>query len=190
MSTVAIVYFSGYGHTVKQAEALEAGAKSVKGTKVHVLRIDENGDLPDGGWDTLKASHAIVFGSPTYMGSAAWQFKKFADASSKPWFTQEWKNKVAGGFTTSATTNGDKGQTITQFVTLAMQHSMIWVGTGLQANNAKQHGPEDTNWTGGYTGALAIAPSDASPEEGAAKGDMETARLYGIRIAETAAKLA
>ncbi|WP_175564229.1 flavodoxin family protein, partial [Pseudomonas aeruginosa] len=31
---------------------------------------------------------AIVFGSPTYMGGPAWQFKKFADATSKPWFVQ------------------------------------------------------------------------------------------------------
>jgi NAD(P)H dehydrogenase (quinone) len=55
--------------------------------------------------------------------------------------------------------------------------------------NAKANGPDDAGWTGGMTGALAIAPSDASPEEGAAKGDMETARLYGARIAELAAKL-
>ncbi len=190
MTDIAILYFSGYGHTVKQAEALAEGAKSVSSTNVHVLRIDENGELPDGGWDTLKAAKAIVFGSPTYMGGPAWQFKKIADASSKPWFTQEWKNKIAGGFTTSATTNGDKGSTISYFVTFAMQHSMIWVGTGVMPANAKANGPDDAGWTGGMTGALAIAPSDASPEEGAAKGDIETAQLYGVRIAEMAAKLA
>jgi multimeric flavodoxin WrbA len=110
MTDVAILYFSGYGHTVKQAEALEEGARSVAGTNVHVLRLDESGELPEGGWDTLKSAHAIVFGSPTYMGGPAWQFKKVADASSKPWFGQEWKDKIAGAFTTSATTNGDKGQ--------------------------------------------------------------------------------
>jgi multimeric flavodoxin WrbA len=32
----------------------------------------------------LAAADAIIFGSPTYMGSASWQFKKFAEASSKP----------------------------------------------------------------------------------------------------------
>ena len=37
-----------------------------------------------GGWDRLKAADAIIFGSPTYMGSVSWQFKKFADASSRP----------------------------------------------------------------------------------------------------------
>lgn len=68
MTDVAILYFSGYGHTVKQVEALEAGANSIQGTKIDVLRIDQNGDLPDGGWDKLKDAKAIVFGSPTYMG--------------------------------------------------------------------------------------------------------------------------
>ncbi|MDF5984191.1 NAD(P)H-dependent oxidoreductase [Pseudomonas aeruginosa] len=36
----------------------------------------------------LVEADAIVFGSPTYMGGPAWQFKKFADATSKPWFVQ------------------------------------------------------------------------------------------------------
>jgi len=189
MTNISIVYFSGYGHTVKQAEAVHAGAESVQGAKVTSLRIDENGDLPDGGWDTLMSADAIVYGSPTYMGGPAWQFKKFADASSKQWFTQEWKNKVAGGFTNSSTINGDKGGTITYFVTLAMQHGQVWVGIGLMPANAKANSPADINWTGGSTGALAISPSDASPEEAPRAGDLETARLYGRRLAEMAGKL-
>lgn len=36
----------------------------------------------------LVEADAIVYGSPTYMGGPAWQFKKFADATSKPWFVQ------------------------------------------------------------------------------------------------------
>ena len=32
-----------------------------------------------GGWKLLAAAKTIVFGSPTYMGSVSWQFKKFAD---------------------------------------------------------------------------------------------------------------
>ncbi|MGB7204648.1 MAG: flavodoxin family protein, partial [Anderseniella sp.] len=109
MTKIAVLYFSGYGHTAKQAEAVHAGAASVKGAKVTTLKIDENGELPEKGWETLKAADAIIMGSPTYMGGPAWQFKKVADASSKPWYSQDWKNKIAGGFTNSATTNGDKG---------------------------------------------------------------------------------
>src|SRR3989344_4599174 len=51
-----------------------------------------------GGWETLAAASAIIFGSPTYMAGPSWQFKKFADASSKPWFSQAWKDKLFAGF--------------------------------------------------------------------------------------------
>jgi multimeric flavodoxin WrbA len=61
------------------------------------------------------------------MGSVSWQFKKFADASSKPWYTQAWKDKIFGGFTASANVNGDKHSTLHYFMTLAMQHGGIWV---------------------------------------------------------------
>jgi NAD(P)H dehydrogenase (quinone) len=42
---------------------------------------------------------------------------------------------------------------------------------------------------GGFSGALAVSPSDASAEEAPRKGDLETARLLGVRVAELAKKL-
>lgn len=163
MTKIAIVYFSGYGHTVKQAEAVHAGAASVG--EATLYRIDQDGNLPDEAWEAIGAADAIIYGSPTYMGGPAWQFKKFADVSSKPWFTQAWKDKVAAGFTNSASVNGDKYATIQYFWTLSQQHGQVWVGTGLPPSNTKAHGPQDINWTAGWGGALAISPSDASPEE-------------------------
>ena len=188
MTKVAIVYFSGYGHTARQAEAVKQGAASVAGVAVTDFRINENGDLPDGAWEALAQQDAIIFGSPTYMGGPAWQFKKFADASSKPWFTQAWKDKIAAGFTNSASTNGDKFSTISYFFTLSQQHGQIWIGTGLMPANTKANGPDDVNWTAGFAGALAISPSDASADEAPRKGDLETARLLGKRVAEFAVK--
>jgi NAD(P)H dehydrogenase (quinone) len=186
MAKIGIVYFSGYGHTKKQAEAVHAGATAVPGAVVHMVAIGKDGSLPEGTWEALAAQDAIIFGSPTYMGGPAWQFKKFADESSKAWGAQAWKNKIAGGFTNSASLNGDKASTINYFVTFAMQHGQIWVGTGVMPSSNKANGPADTNWTGGSTGALAISPADASAEEAPRAGDLETARLYGKRIAEVA----
>ena len=190
MTKIAIVYYSGYGHTAKQAEAIHAGAASVPGATATLYRIDANGDLPEAAWEAISTSDAMIYGSPTYMGGPAWQFKKFADASSKPWFTQMWKNKVAAGFTNSASVNGDKFSTIQYLWTLSQQHSQVWVGTGLMPSNTKAHGPGDVNWTGGYGGSLAISPSDASADEAPRAGDLETARLHGQRVAEFAARLA
>lgn len=188
MAKIAIVYFSGYGHTTKQAEAVQQGASAAAGAEVSVFPIDQEGNLPDGAWESLDAADAIIMGSPTYMGGPAWQFKKFADASSKPWFQMKWKDKVAAGFTTSASINGDKFSTIEYFITLAMQHGMVWIGTGLLPANTKASTRDDINWIAGFSGALAQAPADASPDEGMSKGDMETARLLGQRAAEYAVR--
>jgi multimeric flavodoxin WrbA len=184
MAKIAIVYFSGYGHTAKQAEAVGEGA--AQAGEVTMLRIDAQGDLPKGGWDQLLAARAIIMGAPTYMGGPAWQFKKFADASSKPWFQMLWKDKLAAGFTNSASINGDKFSTIGYFMTLAMQHGMLWIGTALMPANQKASQRNDVNYLAGFSGALAQSPSDGSPDEGPLPGDLETARLLGRRVAEHA----
>ena len=179
MASVVVIYHSGYGHTSKQAEAVAVGAKA------DLIAIDANGDITDADWIKLDAAKAIIFGSPTYMGGASWQFKKFADANSKKWFTQEWKNKIFAGFTNSATMNGDKFSTIQYFITLSMQHSGVWVGTALMPANTKAAKHGDVNYVGGFSGALMTSPSDSSPDEVNA-GDLETARLLGVRVAEFA----
>ena len=181
MSKIVIVFHSGYGHTKKVAEAI---AQSAGGS---LLAIDAEGNLPEGGWEQLAAATTIVFGSPTYMGAPSWQFKKFADASSKPWFTQQWKDKLAAGFTNSATMNGDKLSTLHYFFTLSQQHSMYWVGTGLMPSNAKAATRSDVNYVGSFSGLMTVTPSDASADEMVA-GDIATAQAFGKRIAEATAK--
>ena len=179
---IAVVFHSGYGHTLRMAQAVAGGAGAT------LVPIDAEGNLPDGGWDTLNAADAIIMGSPTYMGSVSWQFKKFADASSKPWFAQAWKDKLFAGFTNSASTNGDKQVTLDYLFHLAMQHGGLWVGTGMMPANSKAAQRNDVNWLGAFSGAMAQSPSDSSPEEGPPPGDLETARLFGARVAEAAAR--
>jgi NAD(P)H dehydrogenase (quinone) len=186
VSKVAIVYFSGYGHTARQAEAVRIGAQSTPDALVSVYRINEAGDLPGGALEELSSADAFIYGSPTYMGGPAWQFKKFADSSAKAFFARRWKDKLAAGFTNSASVNGDKYSTIQYFWTLSQQHGQIWIGTGLLPANSKAHAPADVNWTAGFAGALAISPSDASPDEAPRSGDLETAKLLGKRVAEFA----
>jgi NAD(P)H dehydrogenase (quinone) len=190
MSRITIVFHSGYGHTTKLAQAVVDGARQVEGADVALLAIDAEGNLPEEGWTRLAESDAIVFGSPTYMGTVSWQFKKFADASSKPWFTQAWKDKLFAGFTNSASMNGDKLSTIHYLMTLAMQHSGVWIGTGLMPSNKKAATRNDINYLGSFGGLLGQSPSDSSPDEGPLPGDLETGRAFGRRIAEAALRFA
>ncbi len=179
---IIVVFHSGYGHTKRMAEAVANGAGA------SLLPIDAEGNLPEGGWEQLAAADAIIMGSPTYMGSVSWQFKKFADASSKPWYQEAWKDKIAAGFTNSASMNGDKHSTLHYLFTLAMQHSMIWVGTGMLPSNKKSATRNDINYVASSSGAMASTPSDASVDE-MLPGDLETARLFGQRVAEVTAKV-
>ncbi len=178
MSKIVVVYHSGYGHTVKQAEAV------AKGAGAELIAIDAEGNISEAQWATLDAADAIIFGCPTYMGSVTWQFKKFADATSKAWFTQKWKDKIFAGFTNSASMNGDKHSTLHYFITLAMQHSGLWVGTGLMPANSKAAQRNDINYVASFAGAMMQTPSDASVDE-VVPGDIETARLFGERVAAT-----
>lgn len=182
MANTVVVYHSGYGHTQRMAQAVAEGAGA------QLLAIDADGNLPAGGWEALDAAHAIIMGSPTYMGSVSWQFKKFADASSKAWFAQKWKDKLFAGFTNSATMNGDKLSTLHYLFTLAMQQGGIWVGTGMLPSNSKAASRNDLNYVGSSAGAMAQTPSDASVAE-MLPGDLETARLFGKRVSDTAARL-
>ncbi len=181
MAKIAIVFHSGYGHTLRMAQAIAQGADG------ELIEIDAEGELPGGGWETLAGADAIIFGSPTYMGSVSWQFKRFADASSKPWYVQAWKDKLAAGFTNSGGLNGDKLSTLHTLFTLAMQHGMIWVSQGLMPANTKAATRADVNNLVSYCGAMAHSPADGSAAD-MSSGDLETARLFGQRVAEQAVR--
>ncbi|MES2530120.1 MAG: flavodoxin family protein [Pseudomonadota bacterium] len=180
--SIAVIYHSGYGHTQRVAQIVAEGAGA------DLIAIDADGNLPEGAWETLNAAKAIIFGTPTYMGGASWQFKKFADASSKAWFTRAWQDKVFGGFTNSASLNGDKQVTLQYLQTLASQHGGVWVSLGLPPTNTKAATRNDVNNLGGSVGLLVQSPSDASVTE-IPQGDLDTAKLYGARVAAIAAKL-
>jgi NAD(P)H dehydrogenase (quinone) len=179
---IVVVYFSGYGHTHKIAEAVAGGAGA------RLLRVDDLGNLPPGGWEQLAAADAIVFGSPTYIGNVAWQFKKFIDESSSVWAAKGWKDKLAAGFTNSAGMNGDKASTLSVLFTMSQQHGMLWVGTGMMPSNSKAAKRDDINYVATFAGLAATTPSDASVDE-MARGDLETARLFGERVAGTLERL-
>jgi len=186
MSKIAIVYHSGYGHTKVLADSVAAGARAVPGTEVALIPVAEAETRAA----ELDAADAIVFGAPTYMGSASAPFKAFMDWSSKVWFGQGWKDKLAAGFTNSASQSGDKLNTLMQMAVFAMQHGMIWVGLGLMpGNNSSKGSVDDLNRIGSYLGAMAQSDSDASPEKAPIESDRKTAEHLGRRVALQAQRL-
>ncbi|MDF3302590.1 flavodoxin family protein [Streptomyces tropicalis] len=179
---VSIAYHSGHGHTAVLAEAVRDGAADA-GAQVHLIKVD---GITDEQWALLDASDAIVFGSPTYMGTASGAFHVFAEASSKRWFGQDWKDKLGAGFTNSGSKSGDKLHTLQFFQILAAQHGMNWVNLGLHPGwNSSAGSENDLNRLGVFAGAAAQTNVDEGPE-GVHKADIATAEHLGRRVAEAA----
>lgn len=183
MVKIAIVYHSGYGHTAVQAEAVRSGACAVPGAEVALIPVEER----ERNWDVIDAADAIIFGSPTYFGSASSQFKAFLDETSGRWLEGRWRDKLAAGFTNSAGMSGDKLATLQQINHFTMQHGMVWVGLGLPpGNNTSTGSPDDLNRLGGFLGAMSQADADVPPEVAPAGSDLKTAEYLGRRVAESA----
>ncbi|MCF8069872.1 MAG: flavodoxin family protein [Desulfobacterales bacterium] len=191
MIKVAIVYYSKYGHTKLQAEGVQRGAAGVDGVKVELYNADEAIER----LDELDSADAIILGTATYMGNISAGLKTFMEEAAKKWFTLAWKDKIAGAFTNSSSFSGDKLNTLFGLVINAMQHGMIYVGLGMfpsandpeGMNSVDGPGPETHNRVGSFIGPMAasfqVEPGSAPP-----KGDIETAELYGKRVAEITAQ--
>lgn len=173
MVFVTVVYHSGYGHTAAQAQAVLKGVRSVAGVTGNIVKVEEI----DQNWELLDQSHALIFGSPTYMGSVSGPFKTFMDATGRRWMGQAWKDKVGAGFTNSGGLSGDKLNTLVQLAIFSAQHGMVWVG---QAEMTAGTAPENINRIGSMLGAA--AQSDHGSTE-PSSGDLATAEKLGERVA-------
>ena len=180
MPNVAIIYFSATGTTAALAGAINAGA--AESTGVVMYRIAA-ADIVGGRFqneEALKladAADGLAFGSPTYMGGPAAQFKAFADATSDRWSRQRWANKVATGFTTGSCANGEQGHTLAYFTVLAAQHGMLWCGLGIPGGSDRF----GRNRLGSHLGLAAHAVEGALDAS-----DLATAHHLGRRLARTA----
>jgi len=179
---VGIIYFSGTGTTARVAEQLAAGVEATSAT-AHLLPILGT-DIHEGRWvndeiaERLDNCNAIIFGSPTYMGSVSAQMKSFMDAMAPRWFTGTWKDKVASAFTASSLASGDKLNAFTGFSVFAMQMGMIWCGNA--ANLATGLNPNGFYFG---TGAVASTPDQLT------EVDLDGAKAQGQRVAMLAMKL-
>jgi NAD(P)H dehydrogenase (quinone) len=190
MSKVVTVFHSGYGHTKRVAEYVAQGVEKGGGGST-LLSVDEL-ETPDApGWAMLDAADAIIFGAPTYMGDCSARMRAFLEATSQRWMAGAWKDKLAAGFTNSGSQNGDKQNTLVSFATFAAQHGMIWVGLGIPPGNNHSGGSvQDINRLGASLGLKTQSNVDEAPDQAPLASDLETARLFGMRVAESAARWA
>jgi NAD(P)H dehydrogenase (quinone) len=107
-----------------------------------------------------------------------------------------WKDKVAGAFTNSSSFSGDKLNTLIGLVINAMQHGMIYVGTGMlpSANHPEAMtsvhgpGPDAQNRVGSFVGPMSASFQVQAPDS-PPPGDILTAESYGARVAQITLRL-
>jgi NAD(P)H dehydrogenase (quinone) len=184
---IAIVYHSGRGHTRRQAEAVKAGVEQVEGAEALLLTVEEAQTR----WDDLASADAIIFGAPTYMGGASAAFKTFEEATSRAVMSKgfAWKDKLAAGFTNSASQSGDKLATIMQLVVFAGQMGMIWIpGGDPPGNNWSGGSAADINRLGSFLGVMGQSNADQDSTLAPPSSDRESARRHARRVAQIAGR--
>lgn len=158
MIKIGLVYFTNTDVTGNLMHAMMAEFES-HGCQLVIHRIEGN-QIKDGRFHLpelflqLHECHAIVFGSPTYMGSVSAQFKAFADATSDFWSEQKWAGKLAAGVTSGTGLNGDQSSSLAHMQTLASQHGMLWVNLDATYHDAEKC----VNRLGCHSGVTAHSP--------------------------------
>lgn len=186
---IAIVYHSSFrGNIARLAQRIAAGAARVEDAEVRLVPIEDI----DQHWAWLHECHAMVFGSPTYVGSVSAAFKGFIEMlAGQVWLERLWLNKVAGGFTCSAGRSGDKFNCLLDLLVFATQMGMVWVPMPMTGGNYSSTGSEgDLNRMAGYLGVMAQANIDEPAELAPPESDLMTAELYGEHLAKVAAAMA
>ncbi len=145
MLTSAIIYYSGYGHTAKQAEAVRQGVAEVKGTQVNVYRIDKDGTLPEASLDAIAKADAVIYGAPRIWAVQPGSSRNSPMPHPSRGFRRPGRTKLPVASPIPRRLMVISFQRIEYFWTLSQQHGQIWVGTGLMPSNTKAHGSPMTS---------------------------------------------
>lgn len=180
---IAIPYFSASGHTQKIAITLSNYLRNLPLCDVALIDVTL---VNKSDWQFLHQSDVIIFGSPTFMGSVAAEFKKFMDESANFWLDQSWKDKIAAAFTVGSSQSGDKLNSLVQLSIFAAQHGMIWVGFDHVGSRHKKDGKK-INHNGCWLGLMVQSSSDKSKliED----HDLLSAELFAQRLADIALRI-
>jgi multimeric flavodoxin WrbA len=182
---IALVYFTNTDVTGQLMQAacseIEKEGLAVISHQILGKEIIEGRFINQDLMNSLEHCDAIIFGSPTYMGSVAAQFKAFADATSDFWSTQKWAGKVAAGITCGTGLNGDQTSTLQYFTTLSSQHGMIWIGLDAPYSDKVKA----VNRLGCQLGVTACSPDGEVHET-----DIESSKYLARRVIQLTPKIA
>ena len=118
---ILVLYHSESGHTKLMADLVAEGAGSVPETEVRLKTVAEATA------DDLVWCDGIAAGSPTHMGTIAWQMKRFWDEVAQPlWFQIE--GKLGCAFSSSGGQGGGGELTCLALQIVLMNYGLLVFG--------------------------------------------------------------
>ena len=192
MKKVLIIFDTRYGNTHRLAEGIAEGAREVKGTEVHLRRveitdpeviIEQNESwhkanekfkaVPQVTLEEMAEADALIFGSPTRYGNMTASMKKLFDSTGRLWAENKLFGKVGAAFTSTSTPHGGNEMTIITMFMPMYHHGMIVVTPG--------YGDPALFAAGSPYGASSVSGpgADKPPTE----SDLKVARFLGHRVA-------
>ncbi len=145
--TIAIVYYSLYGHVAALAKAIKAGAEAYSGDiKVNLYQVPEtlsediltkmHAPAKDASVPVLTdpsvlvEADAIFFGISTRYGMVPAQMKAFMDSTGKIWQSGGFVGKIASIFFSTSTIGGGQETAALSMMSYIAHHGMLYAPIG------------------------------------------------------------
>ena len=176
--SVAIIYYSTYGHVKTLAEQIKKGLEST-GVNVDLFQIPETlspdvlkaMSAPDKPKDVMQLDldfikklpeyDGLMFGMPTRFGMMPAQMKACFDATGQLWQSGALAGKLAATFVSTGTQQGGQETTHFMAITSLVHHGMAYVPLGYQAGGDGQFDVSEIHG-GSPWGASTLAGGDGS----------------------------
>ncbi len=127
----AIVYVSKTGNTEKAARFIKEGIQSTEGVEVRLMNLfsEETVDA-----EYLKDCSVVIFGTPTYNSSMAWQLKKWFDTD-----RSKLAGKLGGAFATANFIQGGLDLAISEVLHHMLVKGMVVYSSGTASGSPFIH---------------------------------------------------
>jgi len=121
LARILVLYFSQDGHTKMMAELVAEGSWSVPDTEVRLKTVAEATA------DDLVWCDGVAAGSPTHMGTIAWEMKRWWDVVAQPLWP-EVEGKIGCAFTSSGGLAGGGELTCLALQIVLMNYGLLVFG--------------------------------------------------------------
>lgn len=162
--------------------------KVAQGAHADLISIDNEGNITEQEWENWTQPMPLSSVLPPIWAVRHGNSRNLLMPVPKRGLHVNGRIKSSGGFTNSASLNGDKQVTLIYLQTLASQHGGLWVSLGQAPANVLASTREDVNNLGGSVGLLVQSPADAGADQ-IPTGDLDTAVKYGERVATITVRL-